>query len=59
MMMRSRKLRLGQLQESLLLFTLLLEGTNHMGAGKFCLTARNAIIQEATDYRTLYIHRIC
>ena len=54
MMMRPWKLRLGQLQESLLLFTLLQEGTNHVTAEKFCLTARNTI-----DYRTLYIHRTC
>ena len=35
-MMRPWKLRLGQLQESLLLFTLLQAGTNHVAAEKFC-----------------------
>ena len=55
-MMRSGKLRLGQLQESL--SGLLREGTNHMAAEKFYLTAWNPTIQEATDYGRLYIHRI-
>ena len=50
MMMRSGKLRLGQLQESLLLS----EGSNHTAAEKFCLTAWNPTIQEATNYGRLY-----